>query len=374
MMTKRILLALFGILLVVVLLGGTKVLQIRKMIAQSAEFEMPPETVTTAPVRADEWETAYTAIGSLEAVQGITVTAELTGKVFKVAFEAGGKVKAGDLLVQQDTSTEQAQLRAAEAAAVLARGNLDRAGKLLPERVVSQSDYDRAEAEFKQAAAQRDNIRSLIAKKTIRAPFDGRVGIRMVNLGQVLNAGDPIVSLQALDPIFVNFSLPQQQLAAVAEGLRVRITSDSQAGQVIEGEITAINPEVDSATRNVRLQATVANSAERLRPGMFVNVTVVLPDKQEVLAIPATAVQHAPYGNSVFVLKEDENGQSGTVVRQQVVELGERRGDFVAVRSGLQEGDRVVSTGVFKLRNGQAVMVDNTLSPEFKTAPSPQES
>jgi membrane fusion protein, multidrug efflux system len=374
MMTKRILLALFGILLVVVLLGGTKVLQIRKMIAQSAEFEMPPETVTTAPVRADEWETAYTAIGSLEAVQGITVTAELTGKVFKVAFEAGGKVKAGDLLVQQDTSTEQAQLRAAEAAAVLARGNLDRAGKLLPERVVSQSDYDRAEAEFKQAAAQRDNIRSLIAKKTIRAPFDGRVGIRMVNLGQVLNAGDPIVSLQALDPIFVNFSLPQQQLAAVAEGLRVRISSDSQAGQVIEGEITAINPEVDSATRNVRLQATVANSAERLRPGMFVNVTVVLPDKQEVLAIPATAVQHAPYGNSVFVLKEDENGQSGTVVRQQVVELGERRGDFVAVRSGLQEGDRVVSTGVFKLRNGQAVMVDNTLSPEFKTAPSPQES
>jgi membrane fusion protein, multidrug efflux system len=373
-MTRRILLAVFGLLILIGFLGGVKVLQVRKMMAQGSEFAMPPETVTVAAVQAGQWESVYTAVGSLEAVQGITVTAELTGKVVNVAFESGRRVKAGEVLVQQDTSAEQAQLRAAEAAAALAEVNFERAKKLLPQRVGSQSDYDRSEAEFKQAAAQRDNIRTMIAKKTLRAPFGGRLGIRGVNLGQVLNSGDPIVSLQALDPILVNFLLPQQRLAAVGEGFRVRVTSDALTDQVIEGEITAIDPQIDSATRNVRLQATVANPEERLRPGMFVHVAVVLPAMQEVLAIPATAVQYAPYGNSVFVLQEVQDGPSGMVVRQQVVELGEKRGDFVAVRSGLREGDVVVSTGVFKLRNGQAVVVDNTLSPEFKLSPSPQES
>ncbi|RJQ81467.1 MAG: efflux RND transporter periplasmic adaptor subunit [Desulfobacteraceae bacterium] len=373
-MKKRILIAVLGLVVVIGLLGGSKVLQIRRMMAQGAQFTPPPETVTVAEVAADQWETLLTAVGSLEAVQGITVTAELSGKVVQVAFEPGTKVNAGDLLVQQDTSTEEAQLRSADASAALAKVNFERIQKLLPDRVVSQSDYDRADAELKQALAQRDNIRAMIEKKTIRAPFAGRLGIRRVNLGQILNNGDPIVSLQALDPIFVNFSLPQQQLAEIREGLSVRITNDVLAAPGIEGKITAINPEVDSATRNVRLQATVSNSTERLRPGMFVNVAVVLPGKEVVLAVPATSILYAPYSNSVFVVEEGKQDQPGKTVRQQFVELGERRGDFVAVRSGVHEGEMVVSTGVFKLRNGQSVVVDNRLSPAFKLAPEPQES
>lgn len=373
-MTKRILITLFGLFVLIAFLGGTKVLQIRKMIAQGAQRVPPPETVTVATVKSDQWETVLSAVGSLEAVQGITVTAELPGKVVQVAFEPGSKVKAGDLLVQQDTSSEEAQLRSAEASVALASLNFERIKKLLPDRVVSHSDYDKAEAELKQALAQRDNIRATIRKKTIRAPFAGRLGIRLVNLGQVLDTGEPIVSLQALDPIFVNFLLPQQQLIGLRPGLRVRISSDALPGKIVEGRITAINPEVDSATRNVRLQATVANREEQLRPGMYVNVGVVLPSKKQVLSLPATSILYAPYSNSVFVVENNKDGKPGKVVRQQFVELGERRGDYVAVRSGLQEGDVVVSTGVFKLRNGQSVVVDNTLAPKFKLAPEPQES
>jgi membrane fusion protein (multidrug efflux system) len=225
--------------------------------------------------------------------------------------------------------------------------------------------------------AQIDGIRATIRKKTIRAPFAGSLGIRLVNLGQILNEGDPIVSLQTIDPIFVNFSLPQQQLAQVKPGLKVRLTTDGLPGQVIEGEITAISPEVDAATRNIRIQATVANSQERLRPGMFVNVSVVLPSREEVLAIPTTAVLYAPYGDMVFVVHEKESGQGVApvkVLQQKIVQLGEKRGDFVAIVSGLENGETVVSTGVFKLRNEQAVVVNNTLAPEFRLAPQPQDS
>jgi membrane fusion protein (multidrug efflux system) len=309
-------------------------------------------------------------------VQGVTVTAELTGKVVQIAFNPGTKVNAGDLLVKQDTSSEEAQLRAAEAAAALAKLNVERLGKLLAERTIAQSQYDNAEASYKQAIAQADNIRASIAKKTIRAPFAGRLGIRLVNLGQVINEGEAIVSLQSLDPIYVNFSLPQQQLPKVQTGLGVRITTDALPGELIEGNITAINPQVDAATRNIRIQATVANPQEHLRPGMYVNVAVVLPGREKVLAIPATAVLYAPYSDSVFIVedKPDPNsGQMAKVVRQQFTQLGEKHGDFVAVLSGLKEGDAVVSTGVFKLRNGQTVSVDNSLSPEFKLKPKPAE-
>lgn len=373
-MARRILITVVGLFVLIGFLGGTKVLQIRKMIAQGAQNVPPPETVTAATVSAQQWETVLTAVGSLEAVQGVTVTAELSGKVVQVPFEPGSEVKAGDLLVQQDVSSEQAQLRAAEASTALARVNFERIKKLLPDRVVSRSDFDKAEAEFKQALAQQDNIRATIAKKTIRAPFAGRLGIRLVNLGQVLNNGDPIVSLQALDPIFVNFAMPQQQLADLRQGLRVRITSDALPGQSVEGRLTAINPDVESATRNVRLQATIANPAEHLRPGMFVNVAVILPARKNVLTVPATAVLYAPYSNSVFVVEDNQKTEAGKIVRQQFVQLGERRGDFVAVQSGVQEGDLVVSTGVFRLRNGQTVVVDNTLAPAFQLSPQPQES
>jgi len=375
LMRKRIVFTIIGLILVVGGLGGIKGLQIDRMIAQARQFAPPPETVATAVARTDSWESLLTSVGSLEAVQGVMVTAELTGKVVNIAFQPGTAVKAGDLLVKQDTSTEEAQLRAAEATAALAKTNLDRLRDLLARKIISQSEYDNSEAQFKQAMAQCDNSRTVIAKKNIRAPFAGRLGIRLINLGQVLNEGQAIVSLQSLDPIFVNFLLPQQELVKLQPGLTVRVTTDALPGQLIEGKITALNPQVDASTRNIRIQATLANAQERLRPGMYVNVAVVLPARDKVLSIPATAVLYAPYSDSVFVVEEkksEKTGQPLKVVRQQFAQLGEKRGDFVSVLSGLKEGDTVVSTGAFKLRNGQEVVVDNTLSPQFELTPKPE--
>jgi membrane fusion protein (multidrug efflux system) len=373
-MTKKIVFTILGVLVLIGILGGIKGLQINRMIAIGSQSSPPPETVTTAVVQTDSWEALITSVGSLEAVQGVMLTAELPGKVMRIAFEPGTKVKAGDLLLQQDFSSEQAQLRAAEATVALTKLELERSSKLLGKKAVAQAKYDSDDALYKQALAQIEGIRATIRKKTIRAPFAGSLGIRLVNLGQVINEGEPIVSLQTLDPIFVNFSLPQQQLAQVKPGLKVRV---SLADQVIEGEITAISPDVDVATRNIRVQATVANRQERLRPGMFVNVAVVLPDREQVLAIPTTAVLYAPYGDTVFVVYEKQNEkdvQPANVIRQKIVQLGEKRGDFVAIVSGLDNGETVVSTGVFKLRNEQAVVVDNALAPAFKLTPKPEDS
>ena len=376
-MVKRIIITLIGLIVLIGGLAGIKSLQIKRMIAHGDNFVPPPEVVTTAMAKTDSWESFLTAVGSLEAVQGVVVTSELTGKVVRIAFEPGTMVKAGDLLVQQDTSVESAQLRAAEAEVALAKINFERTKKLVANNTVSQSDFDNADAKFKQAVAQADNIRAVIGKKTIRAPFSGRLGIRQVNLGQTLNEGDEIVSLQSLDPIYVNFLLPQQRLAQVHPGLTIRLTIDAFPAQVISGKITAINPQVDAATRNIRIQATVENPAELLRPGMYVNISVVFQDRIEVLAIPATSVLYAPYGDSVFVVEEkknDANESSGLVLNQKFVRLGEKRGDYVSIISGLKQGETVVSTGVFKLRNGQAVVIDNTLSPDFKQMPKPADA
>jgi len=375
-MKKNLIFTIVGIILLIGVLGGVKGLQIKRMIAQGEAYVPPPTPVTTAVVQAASWPSELTAVGSLEAFQGVIVTAELPGKVVKIAFEPGSAVKAGDLLVQQDTSSEIAQLRSAQAFMGLAQLNLQRARKLLPSNVITQSSYDNAEAEFKQAAAQVDAIQATIEKKTIRAPFAGRLGIRQINLGQALNEGEAIVALQSLNPIYVNFQLPQQELVKVRQGLTVRLTTDALPDKVVEGTITAINPLVDKATRNIRIQATVDNPDEQLRPGMFVNVAVALPENRSVLTIPSTAVLYAPYSDSVFVVenkKEDGSAGGGQVVRQQFIRLGATRGDYVAVVSGLENGQTVVSTGSFKLRNGQSVMVDNTLSPEFKLTPKPEE-
>ncbi len=376
-MKKKLFFAVAGLVVLIGALGGIKGLQFERMSAHGSQNAPPPEVVTAAVARAEAWETRLTSVGSLAAVQGVTVTAELTGKIVQIAFKPGSMVQAGDILVRQDTTSEEAQLRALQATVALTKLNLERLSKLLAERTISQSQHDNADASYKQSVAQADNIRAVIAKKTIRAPFAGRLGIRLVNLGQVLNEGDPIVSLQSLDPIFVNFSLPQQQLHLVKPGLKTLIRTDALPGQVVEGRITAINPQVDAATRNIRIQATVDNTQEKLRPGMFVNVSVMLPERNEVIAIPATSVLHAPYGDSVFIVedkKAESSDQPVKVVRQVLAQLGETRGDYVAVVSGLNAGDTVVSTGVFKLRNGQTVTVDNTLAPEFKLNPKPAES
>jgi membrane fusion protein, multidrug efflux system len=371
-MKKRILSVILGLVILIAVLSAVKAMQIQAMIAQGENAVPPPETVTTAVARAESWETVLTAVGSLTAVQGVTVAAELPGKVVHIAFEPGAMVKKGDLLIRQDTSSEEAQLPGAVAQADLTRIVLARDARMLAEQIISQAKYDTAVADYEQATSQANNIRATIGKKTIRAPFSGRVGIRQVNLGQMLREGDPIVTLQSLDPIHVNFTLPQQELARLRPGLPVRVTCDCLSDQTIDGRITAVNPLVDAETRNVQLQATVANRAETLRPGMFVNVAVGLPVRQKVLAIPATAVLYAPYGDSVFVVDDDKEGKGGKTLRQQFVRLGEKRGDFVAVTDGLEEGESVVSTGVFKLRNGQAVVVDNRLAPPFEKAPNPE--
>jgi len=371
---KRILFVILGLGILIAALSAVKAMQIGAMIDQGKKAVPPTETVTTAVVSAESWEISLTAVGSLTAVRGVTVAAELPGKVVDIAFESGATWKEGDVLVRQDTSSEEAQLPGAVAQANLAQTILARNAKMLAEQIISQADFDSAEASYAQATAQVNNIRATISKKTIRAPFGGSLGIRQVNLGQILREGDPIVPLQSLDPIFVNFALPQQHLALLRTGLPVRVTCDALPGVKVDGRITAVNPLVDTETRNVQLQATVANRAEKLRPGMFVNAAIVLPARNKVRAIPATAVLYAPYGDSVFVVTDDKEGKGGKVLRQQFVRLGEKRGDFVAVANGLTEGEIIVSTGVFKLRNGQSVEVDNRLAPPFRKAPSPENS
>lgn len=376
-MKKKIFFVVLALLVVVGGLAGTKALQIKAMIDQGEKFVMPPEVVTATQASSASWETTLSAVGSIEAVQGVIVTAEMSGKVVKIPFDAGTRVKAGDLLVQQDISVESAQLQAAEARAELARINFERAKSLLPMSAVSQSDLDNTRAQLTEAQAEIANIRALMAKKTLRAPFAGRLGIRQINLGQIINNGQPIVNLQSIDSVFVNFTLPQRELAKITVGLEVRVTADALPGQVLLGKLTTIDPEVDSATRSIRVQALLANPDEKLRPGMFASLSVVLPQAEDVLTIPATSILYAPYSDSVFVITEKKNEDgtpAGKVVRQQFVSLGEKRGDFIVVKSGLTPEDSIVSTGAFKLRNGQAVVIDNKLAPDFKLAPHPNES
>lgn len=336
---------------------------------------MPPTTVTAAPANQETWGDSLSAPGSLEAVQGVTVAAETPGKVVKIAFEAGATVQAGDLLLQLDTTTETAQLQAAEATAALAKANLDRARELRQSSTNSPADLDAADAQAKQAQAQAESIRTVIAKKTIRAPFAGRLGLRLVNLGQILREGDNVTTLQTLDPIYVNFSLPQQQLAQLVRGTAVRVTSDATPGKVFAGEINAVSPQVDLATRNISVQAKIANGDETLRPGMYATVEVVLPTKAPVLTIPVTAVLYAPYGDSVFVIseqKDEKTGRTAQVLRQQFIRIGGARGDFVSVVDGLKAGEMIVTSGVFKLRPGTHVVVDNKLAPDAQLNPKPK--
>lgn len=375
-MTKRVILTIVGLAMLIGVIAGIKVLQILRMADSGAEFVAAPEIVTTAIVQAQSWETLLTAVGSLEAVQGVMVSAELPGKVVQVVFDSGSRIKKGGLLVRQNTASERAQLSGAKAKVELAKLNLNRLSKLFKQKIISKSELDAAQATLRQTEAEVDGIRAAIAKKIIRAPFAGSLGIRQIDMGQLLREGDGIVSLQAFGPIFVNFLLPQRQISQITTGTRVRVTADARPDAVIEGTITAINPEIDAATRNIQIQATVPNSDEMLRPGMYVNVAVVLADRQDVLTIPVTAALYAPYSDSVFVVEESNAGEAvgepGKTLRQQFVRLGEKRGDYIAVLSGLQESETVVSSGVFKLRNGQAVMVDNTLSPDFKLDPKPE--
>lgn len=360
-MKKRIALSVLGLLVLIGTLGGVKALQIKDLIAAGADAQPPKSAVTAVDVTVTRWETTLNAIGTLEAAQGVVITADLPGRISQLYFDGGERVSAGDVLVQQETSTEDAQLKAAESDLALADSNLDRVNRLYSSNVVSRSDYDAARSQASAAQAQLDNIKASLAKKRIVAPFDGRLGLRLADIGQDLAQGVAIVSLQAFDPMRVNFSLPQQALASVTDGLTVRVTTDAVPGRLFDGTITAINTEIDSSTRTVRTQATLnvtaddGSSSPVLLPGMYASVEVVLPATRQVLTVPLTAVSFATYGDSVFILEADDNEQ--VVARQQFVQLGERRGDFVEVTKGLEAGLQVANDGVFKLRNGAAVNV-----------------
>lgn len=360
--------------LFVVGIGTLKFFQVRAAIAQASAFQPPPEAVTTIVAGEERWTDTLPVIGSARAAQGVTVSADLPGVVERIEFDSGRAVRAGEVLVRLDASQERAQLAAAEAQRDLARLDAERKRHLAEKGLIAVSDHDRAAAELRQAEARIAEIRATIERKTIRAPFSGLLGIRQANLGQYLNSGDPIVALQALDPIFVDFSVPQGALAGLAAGTVVRASADG-AGE-LEGEISAVDSIVDAATRNVRVQATFSNADGRLRPGMFVQAQVVRGAGQPVIAIPASAVSYAPYGNSVFVVTEMESpaGETYRGVHQQFVQLGAGRGDQVAVVSGLEPGAEVVTSGVFKLRNGAAVFVDNQTQPSNSTAPEPEDS
>lgn len=378
-MPKKTLLFIAALIACVLVIMGPlfiiKTRQFKAMDDAGAAMVYPPTTVSAVPAKQDTWADSMMSPGSLNAVQGVTVAAEVPGKVAKIAFEPGAAVQAGDLLIQLDITTEEAQLRAAEAAAELAQASLTRAHELRQSSTNSLADLDVAEAQAKQALAQAEGIRAVIAKKSIRAPFAGKLGLRFVNLGQILREGDPIATLQTLDPIYVNFSLPQQRLAQLARGNSVRVTTDAAPDESFAGSINAISPEIDAVTRNIRLQATLTNHDEKLRPGMYANVEVLLPTQVTVLVIPATAVLYAPYGDSVFLVVEQKNEKSGKlqqVLRQQFVRLGAARGDFVSVVDGLKAGDMVVSAGGFKLRPGMPVVIDNSLALDPQLAPKPK--
>jgi len=363
------------ILLVIGGLAGTKIAQKRKLKAVAAAATPPPESVSTAVAHEEQWQDTLTAIGSVVAAQGVTVAPDLAGIVREIAFESGAIVPKDALLIRLDTSSEQAHLRAAEAQVEMAKLNVERERKLRLEKMNSEADWENADATLKQNQANADTIRATIEKKTIRAPFAGQLGIRQVNLGQFVDVGKPIVSLQSLAPVYAEFSLPQQQLARLKTGMTVRLTTDSYPGRQFEGKLTAMNPDLDASTRSIGLQATFPNTETMLRPGMFARAEVLLPEQQKSLVIPRTAVLSAPFGDSVYVVESSAtNAKPSLVVRQQFVRLGRARGDFVSVETGLKPGERIVSAGILKLRNGVSVVENNELTPKASDSPKPSDS
>ncbi len=370
---------LFGLFLGIVFgFGFVKFTQIQGFIkmAKSGAFEPPPTAVTTDVAKQSEWQPTLESVGTVTAVNGVTVSTDLAGIVRQIAFESGCKMHAGDLLVRLDTVQEEAQLHQAEAQRDWAAVSLKRDKDLVEKHAISQSDYDNAEATFRQGQAAVDQYAAIIARKTLRAPFDGVAGIRQVNLGQYLKEGDPIVTLQAFDPIYVNFSLPQQDLSKLVVGEPVTLRVDAYGDQTFHGTITAINSLVDQTTRNVQVQATFKNADLKLRPGMFAKVSVIMSDRQNVVAIPATAIHYAPYGDSIFVVSEmkDPQGKDYKGVKEQFIKLGQSRGDMIAIVSGLKPGDEVVTSGVFRLKSGARVTVNNQIKPGSDLAPNPTDS
>lgn len=367
--------AMYSVLCLLCVLLGLKSMQFQTM--ASMPRTMPATAVTSAVVTQADWPPILSSVGSISATQGAVVSTELGGVVAEVKFQNGGEAKQGDVLIRLDTSSEDAQLRSAQADLELARANLQRTRDLAARKVVSKSELDAAESAFAQKQGAVDNMRSMIGKKQVRAPFDGQLGIRQVNVGQMINSGQQVVALTALDPVYVDFALPQQEFSKLSAGLDVRVRTDAVPGREFKGKLTAINSMVDAVTRNVSVQATLDNGDHALRPGMFAKIEVVLPEKQKTLIVPGSAISYAPYGNSVFIIekkKDEKTGKELETIKQAFVRVGEARGDFVAVTEGLNAGDTIVSAGVFKLRSGMPVTINNDLAPKPQLNPTPADS
>jgi membrane fusion protein (multidrug efflux system) len=355
-------------------LAGLKVMQIKKAIAMGESFAPPPSSVSTVVVQPEDWQPVLSAVGSLKAVHGVTVSTDMAGIISKIEFESGTAVKKGDLLVQMDTDQEEAQIRASEARLDLAKTDLERKRDLLAKKAIAASDFDTAESELRKAKASVEEMTAMTARKRIVAPFDGVIGIRQVNLGQFVNPGAAIAPLQSLDPIYAEFAVPQQHIGKVQPGKKIRVTAVGWE-KPIEGEITAVDSQVDESTRNIMVQGTLKNPDHKLRPGMYISVEVLLPEKQKVLALPASAIAYAPYGDSVYVVTDGElKGKPQKVVEQRFVKLGATRGDRVAVESGIKAGDEIVSNGTFRLRPGAPVNINNTVQPGNELQPKPTDT
>lgn len=372
-MVKRILAVVFVLVLLGVVFGGLfgwKYYQAQLQQQQMAQKEPPPVAVTTTEAVTTNWQPELKAVGNLRAVKGVTVSPEVAGRVTGIDFRSGEQVAEDDLLVTLNTDTEEAEVRRLQAEKDLAETQLRRQRELLRRDQTSQSAVDEATAQVQSLTAQIERERSLIAKKRIRAPFAGMIGIRRVDLGEYVSSGASLVTLQALQPLYVDFNLPQQQLDQVREGLTVHLRVDTYSDHRFTGEISAIDPEVAQETRNFAVRATVPNAEERLRPGMFADVAVQLPQREEVVTLPQTAVVSNPYGDSIFVVQDSE-GEGPPTVAKRFVRTGARRGDQVAITEGVEPGQTVVTSGQLKLQDGAAIRVNNEVTPDNDPSPTP---
>ncbi|MCB0323028.1 MAG: efflux RND transporter periplasmic adaptor subunit [Bdellovibrionales bacterium] len=373
-MKKQILLGLGAGAVLVLIFGSIKFLQIRAAIAEGEGRQQPPQAVTSIEAKQEQWQLTRDAVGTVSAVQGATLSIEELGTVRSINFASGERVEKGRVLVELDTSVEEAELKAAEAKLALADVEAKRQRSLRERNANAQADLDTAVANLTSAQAEVERLKAVIGRKRVTAPFAGRTGIRMVNVGQTISAGTPVVSLQSSDPLYVDFSLPQRELGHLSASSAVELTVDAYPDQVFAAKLTAIEPKIDETTRNISLQATVANPEGLLSPGMFVHVTVIYPEDETVISIPASSINYAPYGDSVFVIEPAAAQEAPRGVRPQVVKTGRRRGEQIAILEGLRPGEEVVTSGTFKLRPGVQVIVNNTIAPGNSPAPSPADT
>ncbi|MCP5184222.1 MAG: efflux RND transporter periplasmic adaptor subunit [Pseudomonadales bacterium] len=357
-MIKRMLAMLLALGVVFGGIFGWKAYKASQASAARAAMKLPAATISSTEVAQEQWQATVTSVGTLNAIQGVDVSGEVSGIVSSIAFDSGQSVEAGSLLVQLDDASEQANLRALQARLELARLDYQRASGLAQRTALSQAQLDRARSEMDSLAASVEEQKVAIARKAIRAPFSGQLGIRLVDVGQFLSPGMPIVTLQRLDTLYVDFNVPERYLQSLAIGQRVEIGTAAYPDRLFAGEVSAISPRVDERTRNVQLRATMPNDEALLRPGMFARVSVLAGGEESVLTLPRTAITFYPYGDSVFLILG--GGDSLTVERRQVT-TGTVREGRVRILSGVNAGDQVVSAGQLKLRSGQPVVIDNSV-------------